>query len=112
MVETWALVGAGVGLASFGVGYNALTTWLERRGWHEGNAALLVVGGTLVTLIALGMLDLAMPGWNAGMLGLYCFSCSGAPMVIGSAFRHAQMRQAEREQERQLVALGGEDANA
>ena len=75
-------------LLAFGVAYNALVTWLERRGYAEGYTSLLVVGGVGVTLLAIAVVD-----GQAALLVFLAFSCSGLPMVIGSWWRHVRSRE-------------------
>jgi hypothetical protein len=86
-------------LALFGVGYNALTAWLEARGLDRGYTAYLVVGGVLVTLAGLGSVD----GWPAAGKALLCFAASGLPMVIGSMARSAQARRRDEEGAKRLA---------
>ena len=76
-----------VGLFGFGVAYNALVAWVERKGYDEGYSAFLVVLGVLVTLGGMALLD-----WRASLLGIGAFACSGAPMILGSWWRHVQAR--------------------
>jgi hypothetical protein len=54
----------------------------------EGFAWLEVVIGVFVTLIAIGLLDLVLPQWNAFFLGLIAFAASGLPMSVGAYNRH------------------------
>lgn len=79
-------------LAVFGVGYNALTGWLEERGWDEGYTADLVVGGVLVTVLGTAPLV----GWKRAALVLGGFAASGAPMAIGARVRYRRWRERER----------------
>jgi len=80
------------GLAAFGVGYNALTSWIEERGWDEGYTADLVIGGVLVTVLGTAPLV----GWKRAALVLGGFVASGAPMAIGARVRYRQWRERER----------------
>ena len=77
----------GIGLIIFGVGYNALVAWLERQGYDEGYTAFLVVGGVLVTLVAVALVN-----WQAAMLVLAAFTLSGTPMIMGGWWRHVRAR--------------------
>jgi hypothetical protein len=56
----------------------------------EGWAWLQVVVGVSVTLIGIGLLDLVLPCWNAGLIGLLAFAVSGAPMCYGAYLRHRE----------------------
>lgn len=83
------LIGVAFGaLFVFGAGYNWLVGALERRGYDEGFTALLVVGGVLVTLIGVAVID-----WRAALLTLGAFGASGFWMVIGSWWRFVTSRE-------------------
>lgn len=81
----WGAIGA---LAAFGLAYNYVVGWLDRRGYSEGYTAILVALGTLGTLAA------AWPLIGARRLGqvLALFTASGAPMIAGSIARYARAR--------------------
>lgn len=74
---------------AFGVGFNALVTWLNRRGHSEGYTALLVVTGTLATILA------CTPhlGWRTTAVLIAHFAASGSPMVLGDIQRYVESRQ-------------------
>ena len=109
MGNGWALFGVSLGLALFGVGYNALTAWMEKRGRHEGYTALLVVGGVFITVAASALLI----GIERALVMGLCFVCSGTPMIIGSMHRHMLLREREREQARSFISIwSGEDGDA
>jgi hypothetical protein len=55
----------------------------------EGWIWLEVVVGVLITLVAVGFLDLLLP-WNAFFVGLLAFSISGAPMIWGAYQRYRE----------------------
>jgi hypothetical protein len=84
------------GLALFGISYNWVIGYFERKGYLEGYTALAVVLGVLVTLGAVALVD-----WLAAVLCLAAFCASGVPMLGGSIWRHMQARRAEIEAERQ-----------
>lgn len=88
------------GLFLFGIGYNWLIGYLERKRLIEGFVALAVVGGTLVTLAGVAVLD---P--QAAALSLAAFVASGLPMLLGSVVRYIIARNQEREYERQTAPL-------
>lgn len=75
-------------LVLFGIGYNALTEWMERNGRGEGYTAFLVVGGVLATTGGVAILD---P--NAALKMLICFAGSGTPMLVGSVMRYVRARE-------------------
>lgn len=72
----------------FGIGYNALVSWLEASGHDRGYTAFLVVGGCLAT-VGLGSV---VAGLSAGAWFLACFAATGLPMVIGSWARNSSER--------------------
>lgn len=76
-----------LGLVLFGVWYNTLVGWLERRGYTEGYLSLVVVGGVGVTLIGVAILSIP-----AALLTLGGFIASGIPMIIGSFARYLKRR--------------------
>lgn len=76
----------------FGVGYNLLIGWLERKRYLEGYASLAVAGGVLATI---GLT--AFISWTYALLALGSFFCSGLPMVIGSIGRYMRTRAYEQE---------------
>lgn len=92
-VGTVAIVMLCLGL--FGVVYNQVVARLEAAKQDHGYVSILVVGGVAVTLGGMGLVDLVVD-WNAGLIGLGCFACSGAPMVVGSMARHLARQTAER----------------
>ena len=54
----------------------------------EGLAWAQVVGGVFITLVAIGVLDVLLPDWNAFFTGLMAFAVSGFPMAFGAKTRH------------------------
>jgi len=72
----------------FGILYNALVTWLEDHHYDRGYTAILVIGGSAVTIAGAGHLA----GWRATLWTLACFAVSGTPMTIGSIWRHCQQQ--------------------
>jgi predicted tellurium resistance membrane protein TerC len=85
-------------LLVFGVAYNLVVTWLIRHGYDEGYTWALVVVGVLVTLIGLALI-----APNAVMLALAAFAASGAPMAVGSWWRHVRNRRHGQESQRSDV---------
>jgi hypothetical protein len=89
----WRLIGAILaGLFFFGLAYNALMHYLGER--KDGYTALFVVGGVMVTIGGLALID-----WRCALLTLTLFAASGLPMVIGDVYR------AMRKRDRVLEAL-------
>ena len=82
------LIGVLAALFGFGLGYNSLVAWLERTKRHEGYMSIMVIIGTAVTIAASAILN----GTQATLYTLACFAASGAPMALGSMWRHAQRR--------------------
>jgi predicted PurR-regulated permease PerM len=93
------------GLFAFGIAYNALVAWLERRGYNRGITALLVAFGTAVTLVAF----FPLLGWRVIEAILAGFVASGSPMIIGSLWRYIaeRARVEERDRKETLHTLGG-----
>jgi uncharacterized integral membrane protein len=84
----WRLIGAiAAGLFFFGLSYNALMHALGER--KDGYTALFVVGGVLVTLTGLALID-----WRCALLALTLFVASGLPMVIGDMYRSIKKKDA------------------
>lgn len=87
-------------LIIFGIAYNALIAWLERRGYIEGYISLSVIAGVLVTLglllipqmILSIFLPVNLPAWGWGLVTLGGFGASGTPMMIGSISRYLIIR--------------------
>jgi len=75
-------------LALFGIGYNALVSWMIRRGYTEGYLSLVVAFGVLVTLCGAAILSI-----QAALIALGAFAASGTPMIIGSIVRYIKARE-------------------
>lgn len=84
-----------VGLFIFGIIFNVVVTFAERRGWMEGYTSLAVVLGVLVTIGAVALIS-----WQFALVTLGAFAFSGLPMVAGSIGRHVTAR--ERSQRRMI----------
>ncbi len=80
------------GLALFGIAYNALVAWMERRHYTEGFLSLIVALGVMGTLIGLALLD-----FKAAMQALLAFGATGIPMIVGSIVRYIQARDAAKQ---------------
>ncbi len=57
----------------------------------EGLDWVLVVIGVSYTQVAIGLLDLLLPLWNAFFLGMLAYGASGIPMIAGAYKRHREM---------------------
>lgn len=79
------------GLLLFGIGYNALVAWLERKGYTEGYLSLIVALGVAMTLAGVAALNI-----EAALLALGAFAASGTPMIIGSIWRYLRRREEAR----------------
>ena len=84
--ETFGLVAGAIGAGLFGFGllFDRITEHLERIGWAHGRSSLLVITGTLVTLLA----AIPLIGLRATLVVLALFACSGLPMAAGQIIRH------------------------
>lgn len=69
-------------LVAFGIAYNYLVQWIERKG-IDGYEWAEVSGGVGLTLL----LCLPLVGWQVVAWVLLAFVCSGAPMIIGALWR-------------------------
>jgi len=87
-------------LLGFGIGYNALVAYLEKRGHDRGYMGFIVALGCGVTLFGAGFLV----GWEAVAWVTGCFAASGIPMIVGSAARHVRARARAR---RELLERNG-----
>lgn len=76
-------------LVLFGIGYNSLVAWMERRGYTEGYLSLIVAFGVAVTLAGVAILSIP-----AALLTLAAFIASGTPMIVGSIVRYLRKREA------------------
>ena len=74
------------GLFMFGLSFNALINYLGER--KDGYVAMLVVGGVLITLGGIALID-----WRAAVLALIGFAASGTPMVLGDIARTVERRE-------------------
>lgn len=77
-----------LGLLLFGIGYNALVAWMERKGYTEGYLSLIVALGVFVTLCGVAILSI-----QAALLTLLAFVATGTPMIIGSITRYLKARE-------------------
>ena len=73
-----------LGLLLFGVSYNLLVEYFQKR--TQRYTAELVVGGVIVTVLASAFLI----GWENALIVLVCFVASGLPMIVGSWMRTAR----------------------
>jgi len=78
-------------LLLFGFLYNRAVAEVEKKGYDRGFTSLMVVGGTLGTVILGG----PMIGWDRVSRVLMAFSASGLSMVLGSWQRHVTAREAD-----------------
>ena len=87
--STGMIVGIYAALLLFGVAYNLLVAWLEKKGYLHGFTALAVVVGVLATLGGVALIS-----WQFALISLGAFCASGAPMLIGSILRYVKEREA------------------
>jgi predicted tellurium resistance membrane protein TerC len=90
-------------LLIFGIGYNALTSWAERRGYTKGYLSLFVAFGVAVTLVATVVVS-----WQFALITTGAFIASGLPMILGSIWRHVRDREKELERLRAEAKRGNE----
>ena len=101
----WGLLAAiYLGLLLFGVGFNALIAWTERKGYLQGYTSLFVALGVSVTILAMTLID---PSFALATLG--AFVASGAPMIAGSIWRHMMERERQLDYLRKEAVHGDAD---
>jgi hypothetical protein len=86
-VDFGLISGIYISLVLFGVGFNALTAWMEKKGYMEGFTSLIVAIGVLITLLPFLIFNLSARAVLGG------FICSGIPMIIGSISRYLKNRE-------------------
>lgn len=69
----------------FGLAYNALVDWMEKRG-YESRMTWALVGAGVAATIALPYIMFGWRKWSAGELFI-SFLCSGIPMIAGDIRR-------------------------
>lgn len=81
----------------FGLAYNALVDYADRRGYLAGFTWLAVVFGVGMTLagVVLAFWSEELQGWQFGWISLAAFASSGAPMAIGAVVRYVSIRHAD-----------------
>lgn len=84
------------GLAMFGIGFNQLVAFTERRGWLEGYTWLAVAIGVSVVLGSLAIVH-----WQYTLITLGAFVAAGLPMALGSIWRHVTAREKDQRDVRQ-----------
>jgi hypothetical protein len=87
-------------LLIFGILFNTLIDWAERKRILDGYTAYAVALGVLVTLGGVAFLN-----WQAALLVLGAFIASGLPMLVGSTWRFMEARGKEKEYERQAARM-------
>lgn len=93
----WRTALAALLLALFAYAYDRWLERLEVRGRQEGFLALIVCGGVMVVLAAALFVvwPLGPMAQIAVLIVAGLFLPAGIPMIIGSARRHADRREAE-----------------
>ena len=79
-------------LILFGIGYNALVSWMERAKVLEGFTSLAVALGVLVTVGVTAFVN-----WQFALVTLAAFVASGLPMIAGSIIRYVKARKQSQE---------------
>lgn len=82
------------GLVLFGILYAHLVNRLHKWGYSEGYTALLVVVGTLITLLANTTIHHTDPILDL-LLTITCFAASGTPMAINDWLQYVRARHLE-----------------
>jgi hypothetical protein len=87
-VDLGLIAGIYGALFLFGVAFNAISAWMERRGYMEVVVSLMVALGVAVTLAPFALINLPFILY---ILGGFVFS--GLPMIIGSLSRFLRRRE-------------------
>ena len=95
------LIALYLGLILFGIGYNLLVAWAERKGYLRGYVSFAVVAGVGVTVAATAVISPAFALVTAG-----AFIASGTPMIAGSIWRTVREREDELERLRKEARDG------
>ena len=82
----------------FGLAYNALVDYADRRGYLAGFTWLAVVFGVGMTLagVVLAFWSEELQGWQFGWISLAAFASSGAPMAFGAVARYVGSREEDK----------------
>lgn len=91
-INMGALAALYLGLLLFGIGFNLLVAWLERKGYLNGYTSLAVVVGVGITVAATAVISPAF-----ALITVVAFIASGTPMIAGSIWRHVRQREQELE---------------
>ena len=94
-------------LVLFGILYNSLIGWAERKHYLEGFTSLAVALGVLITLGGV-----AVVSWQAALITLAAFIATGSPMIAGSIWRYIQMRRKEQKHVRQAARMAKPGENS
>lgn len=92
-------------LLVFGFIYDQFVAWLEYKEYDEGFTALLVIFGTLTTLIASG----PFIGWDNFLIVLSFFGASGFFMTVGSIKRYVEAKEKNNEFWKNLIERNNHD---
>lgn len=84
----------------FGILYSLGVGWVMSQGYAEGYMGLIVALGVGLTLAPFTLLGPVNIWWVYG-----AFCASGAPMIVGSIWRHVSARKREQENERQAARM-------
>lgn len=106
-MEFWTELGSNperVGLVAVvlvlaGFLYNEWVEYLESKRYTEGYLAFVVALGVVMTLVGVAFLL-----WQAALIALGAFICTGMPMIVGSVIRHVRRREEEQRAEREEAA--------
>jgi hypothetical protein len=90
-------------LVLFGLLFNQLVAWLERKGYAEGFMGLLVGLGVFFTLLGVALISVP-----AALITLVAFCGSGIPMIVGSMIRYARKRERVQSLIKRSVGMDGE----
>ena len=106
-VDIGLISGVLLGLVLFGLGFNALTSWAEQKGYMDGFTSLFVALGVLMTLAPFALVNPIF-----ALLVLAGFFASGLPMIVGSIVRYIKRREQTRKEIARLSHANPSDSMA
>lgn len=89
-VNLGTLAAVYLALLIFGIVFNQITEWAEKRGYAQGYLSLFVSFGVGMTVLATAIISPLF-----ALITLGAFVASGTPMILGSIWRHVRNRERE-----------------
>lgn len=92
-VNLGTLAAVYLALLLFGIVFNQITEWAEKKGYAQGYLSLFVAFGVGVTVLTTAAISSVF-----ALITLGAFVASGTPMIVGSIWRHVRKREHQLEQ--------------